>query len=88
MKIQTVRIAYVGLSDIQDSASLISTHHYVRNFGYIHQGDEREVEVQKGSDWEMSKTCWGVVTTQTLIMLSVTCTCLRVHTVSIGVPVV
>ena len=32
MKMQTVRIAYVGLSDIQDSVPLISTHHYVRNF--------------------------------------------------------
>jgi len=32
IKIQSVRIAYAGFSDIPDLASLVSTHHRVRNF--------------------------------------------------------
>jgi len=33
------------------------THHYVRNFSYIRQGEDCGVEVLKGSNWETSKTC-------------------------------
>jgi hypothetical protein len=68
--------------------SLTVTHHHVRNFSYIHQGEEREVAVLKGSDWETSKTCCRCSDDTNANRVERACTRLRVRTVKIAVPVV